>query len=92
MSITLAPEVEKKIEELASYVGMNANDYLASLFTNVPDPFTRRTKLDKSTTFAEIVAPIREDFAKSGETPEEAEAFIEKEIKAYRAEQRAKTS
>jgi hypothetical protein len=48
-----------------------------------PKTATRPTQ-----TWAEIVAPIHEDFIRSGETPEEATAFIEKEIKAYRAEKR----
>lgn len=41
-------------------------------------------------TFAEIVAPLQEDFEATGMTDEELGEFIDAEIKAHRAEQRAK--
>lgn len=41
-------------------------------------------------TFAEILAPLQQDFEATGMTEEELGEFIEAEIKAYRAERGAK--
>ena len=42
-------------------------------------------------TFAEILAPLQQDFEATGMTDEELGEFIDAEIKAHRAERRAKT-
>ncbi len=39
-------------------------------------------------TFAEIFAPVQEDFDASGMTDEELSEFVEAEVKTYRAERR----
>lgn len=41
-------------------------------------------------TFEEILTPLHEDFEETGMTDEELGEFIDAEIKAYRAERRAK--
>ena len=40
--------------------------------------------------FDEILAPIRQGFKESGMTGEQAEAFLEDQLRQHRAEQRAK--
>ena len=91
MSITLPPEIERKIETLASYDGKNVADYLTSVFSEVPDPSTRRAKVSTkpTQTWSEIVAPIHEQTLKSGKTEQEVEDFVIETVREYRAEKRA---
>jgi hypothetical protein len=86
MPITLAPEIEKKIEQLASYAGMNVTGYLSSVFGDVPNPSLVKTKTatKPEESFAEIVAPIHEDFKKSGMSVEEVEDLITEAVKSSR--------
>jgi hypothetical protein len=83
MILDVTEEIEKKIEKLASHAGMSVSEYITSVFFDAPDPFT--IKRGKSTeTWAEIVAPIHEDFKKSGMTVEEVDDLIAEAVKSCR--------
>jgi hypothetical protein len=91
MTLTLPPEIEAKIEKLASYDGQNVADYLTSVFSEVPDPSTlsRKTATKPTQTWAEIVAPIHKQVLESGQTEQEIEDFVIETVREYRAEKRA---
>lgn len=65
LNISISPEVEAKLRERAAQFDRDVNEYAADLIRQgVTAP-----------TFDEILAPVREDFARSGMTADEIDAF-----------------
>ena len=72
VTITIPPELEAKLAERALQSGQDAHSYVSQLV---------KDHLQKPS-LAELLAPIRDDFAKTGMTEEELNVLIEEERQA----------
>jgi hypothetical protein len=79
MTLRLSPEEEKKLMERASESGQDVTSYVQRLIAR---------DIERAETFAELLAPIHEDFRKSGMTEEELETLLESELAEARKERR----
>lgn len=76
LTLFLPPEIEIKLKERARTFGREVDQYAADLIRQgVTSP-----------TFDELLAPVHRDFAKSGMTPDETDAFGRELILKIRAE------
>ncbi len=65
LRVSISPEVEAKLRERAEALGRDTAQYAADLISQgVAAP-----------TFDEVLGPVRHDFAQSGMTPDEIDAF-----------------
>ena len=81
-----SPVLKGTPAELTAYLATAPQDREFELL--LPEKATDAPK--KEETFAEILAMVQEDFDASGMTDDELGEMIDAEIKAYRAERRAK--
>ncbi len=79
ITISVAPKIEGILAQKAAAEGQNIKEYIESLVERQ----AVRSSLD------EILAPMREDFAKSGMTEDELDALVKAESRAMREERRA---
>ena len=87
ISISLGPETEKKLRELAAQRGQSVEGYVRELVeksVGTPDggqelaPAAQEKAPDKAgRTFAEIFSPVQQEFHKSGMTEGELDALLE---------------
>ncbi len=86
ITISLSPEVEKKLRQRAVQNGQDVEGYVHQLIEKsvVADEIPVHAGL----TFDEILAPIREEFEASGMSEEEALQLFDEELKAVRQERR----
>jgi hypothetical protein len=80
LSLTVPPDIEAKLRERAAADGQPVDVYASKLLAEAV----------AAPTIDEILAPVREDFAKSGMTERELLELGRKELDALRAEKRAK--
>ncbi|MGA2231060.1 MAG: hypothetical protein ABSH22_09190 [Tepidisphaeraceae bacterium] len=80
LSVTVPPHIEAKLRERAAADGQPLDVYASKVLA---DAVT-------APTIDEILAPVREDFAKSGVSEEELLNLGRQELKALRAEKKAK--
>jgi hypothetical protein len=88
ISITLTPEQERKLEELARERGTDPSAYVhevVAAYLNVAAPKGDRT-------FEEILAPIWEGWRRSGMTEDEVEELFERELQEVRRERHLQIS
>jgi hypothetical protein len=79
ITLRLSPEEEKKLMERASESGQDVTSYVQRLIAR---------DIERAETLAELLAPIHEDFRKSGMTEEELETLLEGELAEAREERR----
>ena len=80
ITISVAPNIEGILAQKAAAEGQNIKEFIESL---VEKQAVRRS-LD------EVLAPMREDFAKSGMTEDDLDELIKTERRAMREERQAK--
>jgi hypothetical protein len=82
VTIDLSPDEERRLHERAARVGQDLTGYLRGLIRDDLEaaPPTR------GRTFAEILAPVHEDFRTSGMTEGELDALLEEALRESRAE------
>jgi hypothetical protein len=85
LTITLPEAVEKRLAEQAAKDGKTPEALAGELIEKAVTPA-------KEKTFAEILAPVREEFAASGMTEEELDALIEEAREEVWQEQQRKKS
>ena len=84
VTIDLSPDEERQLQDRAAQLGQDLTAYLRTLIQeNLDAPPS-----DRGRTFAEILAPIHEDFQKSGMSEGELDALLEEAITESRAERR----
>ncbi len=83
ITIDLTKEAESKLRLRASEMGKDFPEFVEYL--------VEREARDPDPSFAEIVAPIQEDFRKSGMTESELEEFIDEVVQEVRQERRLRT-
>ncbi len=79
ITLRLSPEAEKKLMERASESGQDVASYVQRLIAR---------DIEGPKTLAELLAPIHEDFRKSGMTEKELETFLESELAEARKERK----
>jgi hypothetical protein len=84
ISITLTPERERQLEELARMSGKDPSAYVTDVVTNHLDGVKARGQ----TTFEEILAPIWEGWRQSGMTHAEIDDLFQHELQEMRRERR----
>ena len=82
ITINLSPEEERKLAERAAQSGQDPTSYVHRLITDaleVEAPAENGTGDSQETrpTLAEILAPVHEDFRKSGMTEDDLDALVE---------------
>jgi hypothetical protein len=82
LSVPIAPDIEAKLRERATCAGKAPEAYAAEVLARD----LTRPALD------EILAPIREDFAKTGMSDDEIMDLGRRELEALRAEKNAKSA
>lgn len=80
MSVTveISKEAENRLKSRANEMGKDLPDFVEYLL--------EREARDPEPSFDEIVAPLQADFAKSGMSEEELEAFLDEVVSEVRAE------
>lgn len=82
LEITEIPlELFKALGELAQQKGKSPADFVREMI---------EAEVWAAHSFDEVLAPIRQGFKESGMTGEEAEVFLEDQLRQHRAEKRAK--
>jgi hypothetical protein len=84
VTIDLSPDEERRLHERASQLGQDLTGYLQQLIREdlgVAPPRRGRT-------LAEILAPVHEDFRKSGMTEDELNGLLKEALEESRAERR----
>ena len=84
VTIDLSPDEERRLQERATQLGQDLTGYVRRLIhedLKGPSPKSGRT-------FAEILAPVHEDFRKSGMTEDELDTLLEEALKESRAARR----
>jgi hypothetical protein len=84
VTIDLSPDEERRLQERAAQLGQDLTAYLHRLIRENLDA----TPPARSRTFAEILAPVHEDFRKSGMTEEELDTLLREALSESRAERR----
>jgi metal-responsive CopG/Arc/MetJ family transcriptional regulator len=74
----LPPELLSELDERAREKGLDRQSYVLRLI--------ERNLFDQSANLDEILRPIREDFAATGMSEQEIEAFVDAEVAAARRE------
>ena len=81
VTIDLSPDEERQLHERASRLGQDLIGYLHQLIRADLEAAPR----SRGRTFAEILAPVHEDFRKSGMTEDELDALLKAALDASRA-------
>jgi hypothetical protein len=84
ISITLTPDQERRLEELAQQSGKDPANYVSDMVTAHLEG--ERAKSQK--TFEEILAPVWEGWRKSGMAEEEIDDLFKSELEDLRRERR----
>jgi hypothetical protein len=84
INITLAPEEERKLAELARASGKN----LAAHVHDVVIAYLNGADQIGTKSFEEILAPIWEGWRQSGMTDDEVDDLVERELQEARSERR----
>jgi hypothetical protein len=84
ISITLTPEQERQLEELARQSGKDTSAYINELVTAYLEGVTPK----REKTFEEILAPIWEGWRQSGMTEDEIDDLFRHELPEVRRERR----
>ena len=82
ITIDLSPDEERRLQERAAQLGQDLPTYLRRLIREDLDAALPA----RGRTFAEILAPVHEDFRKSGMTEGELDALLEEALSESRAE------
>jgi hypothetical protein len=82
ITIDLSPDEERRLQERAAQLGQDLPAYLRRLIREDLDA----TAPARSRTFAEILAPVHEDFRESGMTEGELDTLLEEALGEARAE------
>ena len=80
VKLSLTPEEERMLVARATEKGQDVANYLRALVEE---------DLKQSPTFSQILAPIHEDFRRSGMTDQELETLLEGELAEVRKERAA---
>lgn len=89
ITLELQPETQRKLETLATKNGQDVPEYLGYLIDQTVRDKSAPT-LPVERTFDEILAPFRQGFDESGMNEEETTTLFDEELKAVRAERKAK--
>ena len=82
LTVPITPDIEARLRERAREIGRDVAEYAADLIRQgVTAP-----------TLDEILAPVREDFARSGMSDEEIMELGRRELDALRAQKRSTAS
>ena len=84
VTIDLSPEEERRLQERAAQFGQDLTAYLRRLIQEDLEAASPA----KGRTFAAILAPVHEDFRKSGMTDGELDTLLEEALRESRAERR----
>jgi hypothetical protein len=84
ITIELSPEDERRLEERAAQLGQDMAGYLRRLI----EDDLEAARPAGSRAFAEILAPVHEDFRASGMTEGELDALLDEALRESRAERR----
>ena len=87
IKVTIPEELRERFEARVQEHGGDQIDYLRELLER---DLNGEERPHAGMTFAEIFAPCAEDFAATGMTDEELAEWVEAEVKASRAERRAR--
>jgi hypothetical protein len=79
--IDLSPDEEQRLHERAAQLGQELSAYLRRLIKEELEAVTSA----RGRTFAEISAPVHEDFRKSGMTEGELDTLLEEALSESRA-------
>jgi predicted transcriptional regulator len=82
ISITLNPDQERKLQELAHRSGKDPSNYVSDMLT----AHLEGVKANGQKTFEEILAPVWEGWRQSGMTEEEIDDLLERELQDLRRE------
>jgi hypothetical protein len=82
VTIDLSPEEERRLQERAAQLGQDLPAYLRRLIREDLDAAVPA----QGRTFAEILAPVHEDFRASGMTEGELDTLLEEALGEARAE------
>jgi hypothetical protein len=88
VTIDLSPDEERRLQERAAQRGQDLTAYLRRLIREDLEA----AKPAQGRTFAEILAPVHEDFRKSGMTEGELDALLEETLSESRAERHRGTN
>ena len=80
----LPPELLSELDERAREKGLDRQSYVLRLI--------ERNLCDQPASLDEILRPIREDFAATGMSEQEIEAFVDAEVAAARRERRGRAN
>jgi hypothetical protein len=89
ISVELAPDEERKLEEAARARGQVVSDFVRELIRNELSG-EQRPKKAVGGTFDEVLAPMREGWEQSGMTQDEIMALFEETRNEVRRERRAR--
>jgi hypothetical protein len=84
LTIELSPDEERQLQERADQSGQDLTDYLRRLIRRNLDA----ARTANGRTFAEILAPVHEDFRKSDMTEDELDTLLREALDESRAERR----
>ena len=84
ISITLTPDQERTLEELARQDGKDPSVYVNDMVT----AYLNRARSKGEKTFEEILAPIWEGWRQSGMTEDEVDDLFGQELQEVRRERR----
>lgn len=84
VTIDLSSDEERQLHERASQLGQDLTGYLQQLIREDLEAAPRR----RGRSFSEILAPVHEDFRKSGMTEDELDALLQAALDESRAERR----
>jgi hypothetical protein len=82
VTIDLSPDEERRLHERAAQLGQDLTSYLHRLIQEDLEA----VQPARGRTFAEVLAPIHEDFRKSGMNEEELDTLLEEALGESRAE------
>jgi hypothetical protein len=98
LTIHLAPETEKKLQELAARAGQSLERYVEHLAEKevraangrpgTPQPSAEVAIPLAAMTFDQILAPVRKEFEESGMTEEEIDRLLRESLDEVRAARR----
>lgn len=98
ITIHLAPETEKKLQELAAHSGQSLEQYMEQLAARVvraangpPSAPPVRAEADltpAALSFDDILAPVRKEFEESGMTEGEIDRLLQESLDEVRAARR----
>jgi predicted CopG family antitoxin len=90
-TISIRPELYERLSTVAAREGTGVAELAEELLAEVLARHSDHSAPSRSrTAFEEIFSPLQKGFDESGLTEEELGALIDREVKAHRAERRAR--